>query len=220
MRSLVLASFLNPESLLDKGGLLLLGLIIFAESGLLIGFFLPGDSLLFVGGFLASDAGDHRLPPLPLVALVAFAAAVIGDQVGFWFGRKVGPSLFTRPDSRLFKQQNVVKAHAFFERHGAKTIVLARFVPIVRTFAPIVAGVSEMNYRTFVTFNVIGGFIWAVGLTTLGYYMGQIDVVKNNIEIAIVTIIAISLIPVAIELIKHRRGAKRIAEDAMADVTE
>jgi membrane-associated protein len=220
VRSLVLASFLNPESMLEKGGLALLGLIVFAESGLLIGFFLPGDSLLFIGGFLASDAGGNQLPPLPLVALVAFTAAVVGDQVGFWFGRKVGPGLFRRPDSRLFKQQNVAKAHAFFERHGAKTIVLARFVPIVRTFAPIVAGVSDMNYRTFVTFNVIGGFIWAVGLTTLGYYMGQIDVVKNNIEIAIVTIIALSLIPVVIELIKHRREAKRVAHDAMADVTE
>src|SRR6476661_9225727 len=186
MRSLVLASFLNPESILEKGGLALLALIIFAESGLLIGFFLPGDSLLFVGGFLASDAGGNRLPALPIVALVAFAAAVIGDQVGFWFGRKVGPGLFNRPDSRLFKQQNVAKAHGFFERHGAKTIVLARFEPIVRTFAPIVAGVSDMNYRTFLTYNVIGGFIWAIGLTTLGYYMGQIDVVKNNIEIAIV----------------------------------
>src|SRR3954470_14464554 len=149
MRSYVLASFLNPESILDKGGLLLLGLIIFAESGLLIGFFLPGDSLLFVSGFLSSDAGNHRLPALPFVALVAFAAAVIGDQVGFWFGRKVGPSLFTRPDSRLFKQQNVHRAHEFFEKHGPKTIVLARFVPVVRTFAPIVAGVSQMNYRTF-----------------------------------------------------------------------
>jgi membrane-associated protein len=220
MRSLVLASFLNPESLLDKGGLLLLGLIIFAESGLLVGFFLPGDSLLFVSGFLSSDAGDHRLPALPFVALVAFAAAVIGDQVGFWFGRKVGPSLFSRPDSRLFKQQNVAKAHAFFERHGAKTIVIARFVPVVRTFAPIVAGVSEMNYRTFFIFNLIGGFAWAVGLTTLGYYLGQIDVVKDNIEIAIVAIIAISLVPVAIELLKHRREAKRLAEDALADVTE
>ena len=138
------------------------------------------------------------------MALVAFAAAVIGDQVGFWFGRKVGPSLFSRPDSRFFKQQNVTKAHAFFERHGAKTIVLARFVPIVRTFAPIVAGVSDMNYRTFVIFNVIGGFIWAIGLTTLGYYMGQIDVVKNNIEIAIVMIIVLSLIPVVIEFVKPR----------------
>jgi membrane-associated protein len=220
VRSLVLASFLNPESMLEKGGLALLALIVFAESGLLIGFFLPGDSLLFIGGFLASDAGGSQLPPLPIVALVAFAAAVVGDQVGFWFGRKVGPGLFKRPDSRLFKQQNVVKAHAFFEKHGAKTIVLARFVPIVRTFAPIVAGVSDMNYRTFVTFNIIGGFIWAVGLTTLGYYMGQIDVVKNNIEIAIVTIIVLSLIPVAIEFVKHRREAKRITEDALADVTE
>jgi membrane-associated protein len=220
MRDVVLASFLNPESILDKGGLALLALIIFAETGLLIGFFLPGDSLLFVGGFLASDAGDHRLPILPVVALVAFAAAVIGDQVGFWFGRKVGPSLFNRPDSRFFKQQNVTKAHAFFERHGAKTIVLARFVPIVRTFAPIVAGVSDMNYRTFVVFNVLGGFIWAVGLTTLGYYMGQIDVVKNNIEIAIVMIIVLSLIPVVIEFVKHRREARRGAEDALADITE
>src|SRR3954454_942071 len=220
MRSLVLASFLNPESILEKGGLALLGLIIFAESGLLIGFFLPGDSLLFVGGFLSSDAGGHRLPILPVVALVAFAAAVLGDQVGFWFGRKVGPSLFNRPDSRLFKQQNVTKAHAFFERHGSKTILLARFVPIVRTFAPIVAGVSDMHYRTFVIFNVIGGFIWAIGLTTLGYYMGQIDVVKNNIEIAIVMIIVLSLIPVAIELVKHRREAKRTTDDALADVTK
>src|SRR6478672_2570128 len=217
MRDVVLASFLNPESILEKGGLALLALIIFAETGLLIGFFLPGDSLLFVGGFLASDAGGHRLPILPVVAGVAFAAAVIGDQVGFWFGRKVGPSLFSRPDSRFFKQQNVAKAHAFFERHGAKTIVLARFVPIVRTFAPIVAGVSDMNYRTFVVFNVIGGFLWAIGLTTAGYFMGQIDIVKDNIEIAIVAVIAISLIPVAVELIKHRRAARRIAEDALTE---
>jgi len=209
MRSLVLASFLNPESLIDKGGLALLAAIIFAETGLLIGFFLPGDSLLFVGGFLASDAGDHRLPVLPVVALVAFLAAVIGDQVGFWFGRKMGPALFTRPDSRLFKQQNVAKSHAFFERHGPKTIVLARFVPVVRTFTPVVAGVSDMNYRTFTTYNIIGGFIWAVGLTTLGYFLGQIDVIKNNIEIAIVAIVAISLLPAAIELVRHRREARR-----------
>jgi membrane-associated protein len=217
MRSLVLASFLNPESLLESGGLLLLGAIIFAESGLLIGFFLPGDSLLFVGGFLSSDAGGNQLPVLPIVAMVAFAAAVIGDQVGFWFGRKMGPSLFNRPDSRLFKQQNVAKAHGFFERHGAKTIVLARFVPVVRTFAPIVAGVGNMHYRTFVLYNVIGGFLWAVGLTTLGYFLGQVDVVKNNIELAIVGIIALSLLPVAIELVKHRREAKRALEEIVAE---
>ena len=217
MRSLVLASFLNPESLIDKGGLALLAAMIFAETGLLIGFFLPGDSLLFVGGFLASDAGDHRLPALPVVAAVAFVAAVVGDQVGFWFGRKVGPALFTRPDSRLFKQQNVAKSHAFFERHGPKTIVLARFVPVVRTFTPVVAGVSDMDYRTFTTYNVIGGFIWAVGLTTLGYFLGQIDVVKNNIEIAIVVVIALSLLPVAIEFVKHRREARRAVDGVLTE---
>jgi membrane-associated protein len=217
MHSLVLASFLNPESLIEKGGLALLTAIIFAESGLLIGFFLPGDSLLFVGGFLASAAGGNQLPPLPVVAFVAFAAAVIGDQVGFWFGRKVGPSLFNRPDSRLFKQQNVLRAHVFFEKHGPKTIVLARFVPIVRTFAPIVAGVGNMKYRTFTIYNLIGGFLWAVGLTTLGYFLGQIDVVKNNIEVALVLVVAISLIPVSIEVLKHRREAKRALDEVVAE---
>jgi membrane-associated protein len=217
MRSLVLASFLNPESLIDKGGLALLAAIIFAETGLLIGFFLPGDSLLFVAGFLASDAGGHRLPALPVVAAVAFVAAVVGDQVGFWFGRKLGPALFTRPDSRLFKQQNVARSHAFFERHGPKTIVLARFVPVVRTFTPVVAGVSEMHYRTFTKYNIVGGFLWAVGLTTLGYFLGQIDVVKNNIEIAIVLVIALSLVPVVIEFVKHRRQTKRAVDAVLTD---
>ena len=216
MRPLLLASLLNPESLLESGGLVLLGIMIFAESGLLIGFFLPGDSLLFVGGFLASEAGGHRLPALPLVAAVAFVAAVLGDQVGFWFGRKAGPPLFDRRDSRLFKRQHVAKAHQFFERHGPKTIVLARFVPVVRTFAPIVAGVGRMHYRTFVLYNVIGGMMWAVGLTTLGYFLGQIDVVKNNIELAIVAVIALSLLPVALEFLRHRRRTGTEAATAVS----
>ena len=201
---LALADFLKPEKILDKGGLALLTLIVFAESGLLIGFFLPGDSLLFVAGFLCSDAGDHRLPALPIVLVCVVAAAIVGDQVGYLFGRKVGPALFTRPDSRLFKQQNVHKAHAFLEKYGPKTIVLARFIPIVRTFAPIVAGVGQMDYRTFVKFNVIGGLSWGAGVTTLGYFLGEIDFIKDNIEVAIVLIVAISLLPVAIELWRHR----------------
>jgi membrane-associated protein len=210
MRSLVLAAgLLDPESLIEKGGLLLLVAIVFAESGLLIGFFLPGDSLLFVAGFLSSDAGGHKLPILPVVAGAAFLAAVAGDQVGYLFGRKAGPALFTRPNSRLFKQENVDKAHGFFDRHGPKTIVLARFVPIVRTFAPIVAGVGGMRYRTFVTYNVVGAFTWAVGVTTLGYFLGQVDVVKNNIEIALAVVVALSLVPVCIEIYRHRREAKR-----------
>ena len=210
--ALLAAGLLNPEKLLEQGGLLLLSAIVFAESGLFAGFFLPGDSLLFIAGFLSSSAGGNRLPPLPLVMLCVVLAAFLGDQVGYWFGKKVGPSLFDRPKSRFFNPENVVKAHRFFEKHGPKTIVLARFVPIVRTFAPIVAGVGTMAYRTFVTYNIIGAVLWGAGITTLGYYLGEIDVVKQNIEIAIVVIVALSLIPVALEVVKHRR--ERRAERA------
>src|SRR5262245_23299764 len=182
--------------------------IIFAESGLFFGFFLPGDSLLFIAGFLSSDAGGNVLPPLPVTALVAFAAAVAGDQVGYWFGQKVGPSLFDRPRSRFFNPANVAKAHGFYERYGPKTIVLARFVPIVRTFAPIVAGIGQMRYRTFVTYNVIGGALWAIGLTTLGYVLGENEWIKNNIEYAVVIIVLLSFVPMAIEFLRHRRAAR------------
>ena len=202
---LALLDFLKPEKIIEKGGLALLTLIVFAESGLLIGFFLPGDSLLFVAGFLASDAGDHRLPALPIVIGCVIAAAIIGDQVGYLFGRRVGPALFTRPDSRFFKQQNVHRAQAFIAKHGPKTIVLARFIPIVRTFAPIVAGVGQMDYRTFVRYNVLGGVLWGGGVTTLGYFLGEIEFIKENIEVAIVLIVAISLTPVAFEMWRHRK---------------
>ena len=193
---------------LRKGGLLVLAAIIFAESGLLIGFFLPGDSLLFFAGFLASSAGGRTLPGgLPAVAAVAAVAAIAGDQVGFWFGRRVGPSLFTRPQGRLFNPANVMKAQLFFDKHGSKTIVMARFVPVVRTFAPIVAGVGKMHYRTFVMFNIIGGVLWGVGVTMLGYYLGKIEFIKNNLEIAAVIIVAISITPMIIEYLRHRRAA-------------
>ena len=194
------------ESWLENGGLLLLAAIVFAESGLL-GFFLPGDSLLFIAGFLASSAGGEVLPPLPIVAGVAFVAAVAGDQVGYLFGKKVGPTLFQRPQSRLFKPSHVVKAQAFFDKYGAKTIVLARFVPIVRTFAPIVAGIGTMKYRTFVTYNIVGGLLWAVGITTLGYYLGEISWIERNIEIALVLIVVLSALPMVIEFLRHRRHA-------------
>jgi membrane-associated protein len=197
----------NVEDWLSKGGLAVLALIVFAESGLLIGFFLPGDSLLFIAGFLCSEAGKNVLPPLPITAGVAFAAAVIGDQVGFWFGRKVGPSLFDRPQSRLFNPRNLARAHNFFQQRGPSAIVLARFVPVVRTFTPIVAGVADMPYRTFVIFNIVGGFVWGVGVTTLGYFLGEIDFVKNNIEIAALAIVAVSILPVVLEFVRHRRNS-------------
>jgi membrane-associated protein len=211
----LLPSWLDPQTIIGKGGLWLVGAIIFAESGLLIGFFLPGDSLLFIAGFLASkpEGLPHLNQPLWLVLIVVYVAAVAGDQVGYIFGRAVGPSLFHRPKSRLFNPDNVTRAHVFFDRHGPKTIVLARFVPIVRTFAPIVAGVANMKYRTFTIYNLVGAGIWAVGVTTLGYYMGQIDIVREHVELAAILIVALSLIPVAIEFVKHRKHAKEPAHE-------
>ncbi|MEV6108237.1 VTT domain-containing protein [Streptomyces sp. NPDC051940] len=203
-------SWLDPDYLIQTFGLIGVLGIVFAESGLLIGFFLPGDSLLFTTGLLV--AGDKLDSPLWLVCVLIWLAAVAGDQVGYLFGRKVGPSLFRRPDSRLFKQENVEKAHDFFERHGSKSIVLARFVPIVRTFTPIVAGVSRMNYRTFVTFNVIGGLLWGVGVTVLGYFLGQIDFVHKNIEAILILIVLLSVVPIAIEFLRARRASTRSEE--------
>jgi len=206
---LALLDFANDW--IKTGGWIALAAIVFAESGLLVGFFLPGDSLLFFAGFLASDAafeqfGERYMPALPVVAVVCALAAIAGDQVGYIIGKKFGPSLFDRPQSKLFDPKNVAKAERFFAKHGSKTIVLARFVPIVRTFVPTVAGVSSMHYRTFITFNVIGGVLWGAGITTLGYFLGEIEVVKNNIEIAAIVIVAVSVLPIALELWKHRRA--------------
>ena len=150
---------MDPKSLIEAFGTIGLFVIVFAESGLLAGFFLPGDSLLFTAGLLASQGHLN----FPIIVTGCFVAAVAGDQVGYVIGRKYGPAVFKRPDSRFFHQKNVDRAAPYFEEHGSKTIVLARFVPIVRTFTPVVAGVGQMDYRKFVTFNVLGGFLWAVG---------------------------------------------------------
>ncbi len=218
---LALLDFANEW--IKTGGWIALAAIVFAESGLLIGFFLPGDSLLFFAGFLASDAafeqfGEHYMPSLPVVAGVCSLAAIAGDQVGYLIGAKFGPSLFDRPQSRLFNPANVAKAEVFFAKHGSKTIVLARFVPIVRTFVPTVAGVSNMHYRTFVVYNVIGGVLWGAGITTLGFFLGEIDAVKNNIEIAAIVIVAVSVLPLAIEFLRHRRSAAAAAAAAVETV--
>ena len=212
---LAAGGFLDPERLIETVGLIGIFAIVFAESGLLIGFFLPGDSLLFIAGFLASapsSVDDALHLPLGWLLIGCVVAAIAGDQVGYLFGRRVGPALFKRPDSRLFKQENVEKAHEFFEKYGAKTIVLARFVPIVRTFAPIVAGVSQMKYRTFVMFNIVGGLLWALGVTLLGYFLGQVDFVEQNLEVAILAVVAISVLPIAREIWMARREKKRAAE--------
>ncbi|MBU2667994.1 VTT domain-containing protein [Actinoplanes bogorensis] len=199
-----MTSLLDPQSLIATVGLIGILAIVFAESGLLIGFFLPGDSLLFTTGLLAAG-GVLLHQPLWLICLLVSIAAVAGDQVGYLFGRRVGPALFRRPDSRLFKQENLERAGSFFERYGARSIVLARFVPIVRTFTPIVAGAGRMHYRTFVLFNVIGGVLWGCGVTIAGYFLGQIAFVKDHIELILIGIVVVSLIPVALELLRARR---------------
>ena len=183
---------MNLTQLIETVGYLGLFAIIFAESGLLRGFFLPGDSLLFTAGFLASQ----HFFSLPILLGITFIAAVAGDSVGYTFGHQVGPKLFKREDSLLFHKDHIVKAQKYYEEHGPKTIILARFIPIVRTFAPIVAGVGTMHYRTFLTYNLIGGFLWAVGLTVSGYFLGNIipDVDKYLLPI-ILLIVVLSMAP-------------------------
>lgn len=188
--------------------------IIFAESGLLIGFFLPGDSLLFTAGFLV-QSGIIKFNIHALV-LILFVAAVLGDNVGYSFGRRFGRKLFERKNSVLFHSDNLRRAEEFYKKHGPKTIVIARFVPVVRTFAPIVAGISHMHYRTFVAYNLIGGFLWAVGLTYLGYAAGGvIERYGINIEYVILGIIFISVAPPMLHVLREKstrdsimRGAK------------
>jgi len=203
-------SWLDPNYLLDTFGIWGLLLIVFAESGLLIGFFLPGDSLLFTAGLLITT-NQLNFPLWAAIALIC-VAAVLGDQAGYMFGKKVGPSLFNRPDSRLFKQENVVKAHEFFEKYGPKSLVLARFVPIVRTFTPIIAGVSGMKYRSFVVFNVIGGVLWGAGVTLLGSWLGKIDFVHKTIEAILILIVFVSVIPIIIEFLRARSKEKKTPE--------
>ncbi len=207
----VIGWLLHPDlqPLLERGApifVLVVTAIVFAESGLLFGFFLPGDSLLFSAGLVVALAGR---PSLGVLILCVFLGAVLGDQVGYMFGAKVGPAIFKRPNSRFFKQENVTKTHEFFEKHGAKALILARFIPIVRTFTPILAGVSQMRYRTFVTFNVIGGGIWSVLGILLGYGLGKrFPQLEHYLTPVIVGIVLLSVIPIILEYRKSNRRTK------------
>lgn len=196
-------------SIIKTVGLFGVVAIVFAESGLLIGFFLPGDSLLFTAGFLASQGFFD----IYLLATLCFVAAVVGDSVGYSFGKRVGPKLFTKEDSIWFHKKHLAKAQHFYEEHGRKTIVLARFLPVVRTFAPIVAGIGNMEYKTFLMFNIIGGFLWAVGLTVAGYLLGNIipaDQVDKYLLPIILGIIVLSVAPTAIHILKDQEQREAI----------
>ncbi|HEX2042459.1 MAG TPA: VTT domain-containing protein [Acidimicrobiales bacterium] len=200
---------MHPETLIETFGTLGIFAIVFAESGLLFGFFLPGDSLLFTAGLLSSRGFSNIF----LLMGGCAVAAVAGDQVGYLIGRRAGPALFRRPDSRFFHQKNVQRARDYFEKHGPKTIILARFVPVVRTFAPVVAGVGEMDYRRFVTFNVVGGVVWGAGVTLLGYLLGNtIHDIDRWLLPIIGLIIAVSFVPVFHEVWKARQASRATAD--------
>jgi membrane-associated protein len=179
---------------------------VFAETGLLLGFFLPGDALLFLAGFAAAGNLGGLSQPVVVVCLAITAAAILGAQTGHWIGWKAGPVLFDRPESRLFKRANVEKAEGVFERFGPpKAVILARFVPIVRTFMNPLAGVLEMRPREFFVWNLVGGVVWGTGITLLGYFLGNVDVVRHHLELFVLGVVALSLTPIAFELIRKKR---------------
>jgi membrane-associated protein len=205
----LLPSWLDPDKILvSMGAFAVIGvcLIIFAECGLLIGFFLPGDTLLFTAGMFI--ARDSIATPLWLMCVLLSVCAFVGNVSGYWIGAKVGPTLFNKPDSRLFKREHVDRTHAFFEKYGARAIVLARFVPIVRTFITAIAGVGRMDARKFFVYSAIGGVLWASGVTVLGFYLGRFAFVHDHIELMLVLIVLVSIIPIIIEFIRVRRERK------------
>ena len=191
----------NPETLIASVGLVVLTIIIFAETGLLIGFFLPGDSLLFSAGLFA--AGGHL--DIWSLAWILTIAAILGDATGYWIGRKLGSTLYDRPDSMLFKRKHLDQTREFYEKHGGKTIILARYIPIVRTFAPTVAGVAGMSYRSFAIFNVVGAFLWIWSLLFAGYLLGRtVPGIKDHIHVIVVGIVVLSVLPIVFKWLKVR----------------
>jgi membrane-associated protein len=197
-------SFLDPQTIIHAGYVAIV-FVIFAESGLLIGFFLPGDSLLFTAGFLASQGLGLDIG---LLSVLCGAAAATGPLVGYWYGAWAGPRLFNREDSMWFHKQHLMRAHGCYERHGGKALIIARFMPVVRTFAPVVAGMAAMNYPRFALYNVIGAVLWAVGVTWLGYFLGSlIPDAGRYLEYIVALIIIVSIAPPVIHLLRERNKA-------------
>ncbi len=199
--------WLDPEYILTSFGDIAFWVvvgIIFAECGLLVGFFLPGDSLLFVTGlFIASGAISMNIA---LACLILFLAAVLGNMTGYWIGYKAGPALFSKPDSKLFRQKYVEHTHNFFNKYGARAIIMARFVPVVRTFITASAGIGRMPFSKYLVFSAIGGFFWAVLITLAGYFLGNVEFVKKNLELILILVVVVSVIPIVVEYMRHRRN--------------
>lgn len=214
---LLLDGLLDPQSLIDRFGTYALwgaALIVFIECWLFP--FLPGDSLLFTVGLLISQQ-EQVGAPIWLACVVLTASAILSNVVGYGVGARLGPAVFNRPDSRFFKQEYVDKTYAFFDRYGNRAIVLARFVPFVRTFITLAAGVGRMPMRRFVTYSAIGGFLWATGVTLLGYWLGQVPFLANHIDLLLIGLVALSLLPIAVELLRARSSGRDERYDKEAE---
>ena len=194
----------DVEGIIRWGGLVMIVAIVFAETGLLVGFFLPGDSLLVTAGIFAA-AGHLNIA---LLLLTVTTAAIVGDQVGYFIGYQTGSRIFSRPDSRFFRRDHLLRTQAFYDKYGGVTIIIGRFVPIIRTFAPFLTGVAGMSYHRFFAFNVVGGIVWVASLVYAGYVFGNIPWVKDNLTLIVIGIVAVSLIPVATTFLKERRARK------------
>lgn len=208
----------NLRALVNLGGpawvgYAVLSAVVFSETGLLVGFFLPGDSMLFAAGFLASNG----VFDIVLLNLVLIIAAVVGDGVNYFVGRQMGEYVFDRGRLRFVKHSHLMAAKQFYERHGGKAIVLARFVPLVRTFTPFVAGVARMSYRNFVIYNVVGGVGWVVSMTLAGYFLGQISWIQKNFELVVIGIVVVSVLPIAVSVLKHWLSPAPEAEHSVAE---
>ncbi|AIL32605.1 DedA family protein [Basilea psittacipulmonis] len=188
---------------------IILFLIVFAETGLVVTPFLPGDSLLFAAGSIAALGGMNIYAMIGLLLV----AAILGDATNFAVGKYFGENLFKHPDSKIFKQSHLEKTHAFYEKYGGKTIILARFIPIVRTFAPFVAGMGKMHYGKFALYNVVGAFLWVIGFSLLGYFFGNLDIVKRNLSLVLIAIIVISFLPILIEWGRYRMQKNRSSKN-------
>lgn len=222
----LLKNLINPDWITAHGGLYLVALIIFAETGLFIGFFLPGDSLLFITGMIIASAKVNPVPtdshPLNLIfwILLITICAILGNIVGYWFGRKSGHILFERRDTWLFKRKHIHQAHEFYEKRGAVAIILARFLPIVRTFAPIVAGVVKMDNKKFVLYNIIGALLWVASITSIGYGLGENVWVRNNLEKVIIGLVLVTTLPVLFKMFFGKKKHDLVTENTPEDTLQ
>ncbi len=198
----------DPQSIIQYGGLALLLFVVFAETGLLIGFFLPGDSLIFISGLICVSRPELLDVNLLTLIISLSIAAIMGNVVGYWFGYKVGPPLFTRKDSLIFKKKYLETTKTFYDKNGGKTLIIGRFLPIIRTFAPILAGVIKLDFKKFMFYNIVGAVAWIASLCSLGYYLGSYKIVQDNVGYIVIALIIITAIPVAIAYFKGRNKSK------------